>query len=241
MVTKGPVPPDLRFPEPDGGRPTCFPVSRRRRGDADPPIAEASAEDDPRPWLTDAELGELKLRGTDKRVRDRVAGRIAAKRALAALTGVDPLRIRVWSAESGEPLAEVAGHPGARVSISHKDGRAVAAAVEDGGIGIDLERVERRDAPFSKTWFDDAERAIIAGDPTRETVGWAVKEAVLKLVGAGMACSPHDVHLLSIGEGSAEVELRGEVAVRHASRGGGEVRVRWVGTDEVVVLVRSAA
>jgi hypothetical protein len=64
---------------------------------------------------------------------------------------------------------------------------------------------------------------------------------VLKLVGAGMACSPHDVHLLSIGEGSAEVELRGEVAVRHASRGGGEVRVRWVGTDEVVVLVRSAA
>jgi phosphopantetheinyl transferase len=248
MVARGPVPPDLRFPEPDGGRPTCFPTrptgrptSGRRRPATDPAIAEARADDDPSPWLTEAELAELRGRGNDKRVRDRVAGRIAAKRALAELTGVDPLSIRVWSAESGEPLAEVPGHPDVRVSISHKDGRAIAVAVDAGHIGVDLEKVEQRAAPFARTWFDDSERAVIAGDATRETVAWAVKEAVLKLVGAGMACSPHDVRVIAIGDGDAAVELRGEVALRHAERGGGEVRIRWVGTDAVVVLVRCAA
>ena len=56
-----------------------------------------------------------------------------------------------------------------------------------------------------------------------------------------MACSPHDVRVVAIGDGDAEVRLAGDVALRHLERGGGEVRVRWVGTDAVVVLVRSAA
>src|SRR5690606_32435631 len=122
MVDRGPVPEKHRFEEPEGGRPVCFPVEGATS-------ARATADEDAKAWLTDEELAELRARGTERRIRDRVAGRIAAKRALTALTGVDPLAIRVRSAESGEPVAEVPGQPDVRVSISHREGHAVAVAV----------------------------------------------------------------------------------------------------------------
>ena len=172
-----------------------------------------------------------------------MAGRVAAKRALALLTGVDPLHIQISSAPSGEPIARVPQVPTARVSLSHRAGRAVAVAVDTGYVGIDIERVEERPASFSNLWFDADEQALVAGSPELVTVAWAIKEAILKLVGTGMACSPHDVKVREIGPGTAAVDIRGEVRERLAQRGGEPVRIAWasVGVDEVVVTVRSAA
>ena len=122
-------------------------------------------------------------------------------------------------------------------------GRAIAVAVDAGHVGIDLERVEPRSLSFEQTWFDDTERTVIAGEPERQTVAWAIKEAVLKLVGTGMACSPHDVKIRRIEPGTAGVEVCGEVRERLQARGGGPLRIGWatVGVDEVVVTVRTAA
>lgn len=245
MVDRGPVPPRDRFPAPPSDRPRCFPTPHGGSGGGSggPVIAEASADEDPEPWLTRHELGELAARGTDRRVRDRVAGRVAAKRALALLTGADPLDIRIATAASGEPIATVPSHPTARVSLSHRSGRAVAVAVDAGYVGIDIERVEERPESFSQMWFDADEQRLTAGNPELLTVAWAVKEAILKLVGTGMACSPHDVKVRSVGPGTAAVQILGEVRERLAQRGGEPVKIAWasVGSDEIVVTVRSAA
>jgi acyl transferase domain-containing protein/NAD(P)-dependent dehydrogenase (short-subunit alcohol dehydrogenase family)/acyl carrier protein/phosphopantetheinyl transferase len=245
LVDRGPLPPGDRFPVPDEGRPVCFPSVPIRRTSSIPRsvTAEARADDDPSGWLSDDELGQLRSRGTDKRVRDRVAGRLAAKRALSSLTGVDALRIRVQSAPSGEPIATVPGHPTVRVSVSHRDGHAVAIAVDSGRIGVDLEGIEVRDPSFQNTWFHSAERDLAGDDPVRQTVLWSIKEAVLKALGTGLALSPHDVIVSSLGHDSATVTLRGEAADTHAAVGGGALTVSWAvaDADEVVVSVRLAA
>jgi acyl transferase domain-containing protein/NAD(P)-dependent dehydrogenase (short-subunit alcohol dehydrogenase family)/phosphopantetheinyl transferase len=242
MVEKGPVPPHDRFPEPDGGRPVCFPAGLRHTVVRGTTIAEASADEDPGPWLSDEERSELETRGTDKRIADRIAGRIAAKRALSELTGVDPMAIRIWTGGSGQPVARVPGHPAVRVSISHREGRAVAVAVTTGRVGVDLERVEVRPESFGRTWFREDERDLV-GDPEKETIAWAVKEAVLKWLGTGLRASPHDVRVVEINEGTARVLLTGASAELHARLGGDALEVTWstAGADEVIVTVRSAA
>jgi phosphopantetheinyl transferase len=171
-----------------------------------------------------------------------VAGRVAAKRALTALTGVPPHEISVRSADTGEPLAEVPGVPGVRVSISHREGRAVAVAAMDRRVGVDLERIEPRASSFAETWLSPEERSLGAG-PLVETLIWATKEAVLKWLGTGLRASPHHVRVTSLGDGLATVRLDGPLAARHAELGGAPLLVAWSrhGGDEVVVTVRAAA
>ncbi|MCB9689307.1 MAG: SDR family NAD(P)-dependent oxidoreductase [Alphaproteobacteria bacterium] len=236
MVEKGPVPPDLRFEEPEEGRPLCFPPTQRRVSSASGPVAgTAHADEDPSPWLTEDELADLRARGTERRVRDRIAGRIAAKRALVALTGRPAHALRVVSAESGEPLVVGAD---ARVSISHREGRAIALAVAGGRIGVDLERVEARPAAFEQTWFTAGERALCAGDPRRQTLVWAAKEAVSKWLGIGLTVPTTAIEIVSLGENEAQISLRGELA----GRGEGlVVRFEDSGDEEIVVTARSAA
>jgi len=244
LVDRGPLPPGDRFPVPEEGRPICFPAQPIRRGPITRSVtAEAQADEDPGAWLSDEELAVLQARGTDKRVRDRVAGRMAAKRALASLTGVDALHIRVASAASGEPVATVPGHPTARVSVSHREGRAIAIAVDSGRIGVDLEAIEPRDGSFQRTWFSEEERALAADDPLRQTLLWSIKEAVLKALGTGLALSPHDVAVVDLLPDTAKVRLRGEAAAQHEAVGGGTISVSWAtaARDEVVVSVRLAA
>ena len=250
MIDRGPLGDGDRFDVPDGGRPVCFPegsASTRAgsRSTAEVPRAEAEAEadDDPALWLTPEELAELRSRGTSRRTRDRVAGRIAAKRALSALTGVDPLSIRVPSAESGEPLAQVPAHPSVAVSISHREGRAIAVAVESGRVGVDFEAVEARPEHFVQTWFDARERELAGDDPVRQTALWSVKEAVLKVLGTGLALSPNSVRVVALDRESAEVELIGAAAERLRQVGGGPITICWAtsGLGQVVAEARIAA
>jgi acyl transferase domain-containing protein/acyl carrier protein/NAD(P)-dependent dehydrogenase (short-subunit alcohol dehydrogenase family)/phosphopantetheinyl transferase len=258
MVEKGPVPPPERFPEPEGGRQVCFPTPSSPRAPTTPwgagvrgealsnsmaeAIAEADASEDTTPWLSTDELRELEERGTERRIRDRIAGRIAAKRALSGLLGVDPLDIQLSTAASGEPIVSVPGFPHARVSISHREGRAVAVAVAQGRVGVDLEKVEPRSESFGKTWFRDDEQHL-QSDPSTQTLAWAIKEAVLKWLGTGLRLSPHDVRVLDVREGTADIELMGDARRHHAELGGDALSVGWSMTprDEVLVTVRTAA
>jgi phosphopantetheine--protein transferase-like protein len=140
-------------------------------------------------------------------------------------------------------VAQVPGFPNARVSISHREGHAVAVAVLRGRVGIDLEKIAVRPASFSRQWFSEAERATLGGDPQRETIAWSVKEAVLKVIGKGMALSPLDIEVASITADTAEVVLRGEVAETHAALGGGALSVSWslVESNEVLISVQMAS
>ena len=135
------------------------------------------------------------------------------------------------------------GHPGARVSVSHREGHAIAVAVDVGRVGVDLEGIEERPDSFARTWFHAEERAWIGDEPLHQTIAWCTKEAVLKALGTGMALSPHDVRVTGFDGEVVFVELTGEAAQRHEELGGGRLKARWSGIrqDEVQVTVRLAA
>jgi NAD(P)-dependent dehydrogenase (short-subunit alcohol dehydrogenase family)/phosphopantetheinyl transferase len=240
LIKRGPLPDGLRFPEPNSPRPICFPVMFESTL-TDSALARADATDPVEPWLSPEEVAELRARGTDKRVRDRLAGRLAAKQALSELLEVPPHAIQVRTSGDGEPIVFAPDNPDVRVSISHRAGHAVAVAVRRGRIGVDLERVEKRPESFARTWFTPDERALIGGDPCRETVAWAAKEAVLKLIGKGMKLSPRDVIVEGIDEQSVWVALYGGVAARHAELGGSPITIGWTRVDQQEVFVQARA
>jgi phosphopantetheinyl transferase len=118
----------------------------------------------------------------------------------------------------------------------------VAVAVAQGRVGVDLEKVEPRSESFGKTWFRDDEQHL-QSDPSTQTLAWAIKEAVLKWLGTGLRLSPHDVRVLDVREGTADIELMGDARRHHAELGGDALSVGWSMTprDEVLVTVRTAA
>ncbi|MFZ5476025.1 MAG: SDR family NAD(P)-dependent oxidoreductase [Myxococcota bacterium] len=200
MVVKGPLPPGDRIPEPEGGWPSATLATS----------SEAKVE------LPPAEARDMTARGTERRQRDRLAGQLAARRAVAALVGHDDFRVA--RRDTGEPYVD--GVDGIAVSISHQDGEAVAFAVRGARAGIDVETPSERSAAFAEDWFRPEERRLDL------TAAWAVKEAVLKALGLGMKLSPRDVLVRSTERGEVRVRLFGDAARRHAELGGGRLRVR---------------
>ena len=192
-------------------------------------VSEGAAE-----LLGPDELQELRARGTERRVADRIAGRVAAKRALMALTGKSSDRIRITNLESGQPVAQIDGQPGPVISISHSGGRAIALASTEGPVGIDLEQVVERHHAFEQDWFSPDEQGTLRGDALQLTIAWSAKEAVLKALGSGMALNPRQIEVQSIVDGRVAVRLSGEVAQRMSEIGGAlEVTVRQ--TDAGVI------
>ena len=210
MVEKGPLPPELRFPVPAGGWPSAALAAS----------SEAATE------LPPSERAQLESRGTPKRKSDRIAGQLAANRAVAGLVGDDSFR--VVRDEGGKPV--VVGPVDVEVSITHVGGEAIAMAVRGAHAGIDMEPVEPRSDAFANEWLSEAERAWATDDRAR-TVVWSVKEAVLKALGVGMALNPRQVEVLGVDDpvrvgGKATVRLSGDVAARHAELGGKAILVR---------------
>ena len=123
------------------------------------------------------------------------------------------------------------------ISISHRDGEAIAVATPTGRAGIDMESVEERAASFAETWFRPTERAHCQGDARRESQVWAVKEAVLKVLGTGLRLDPREVEVLSIEDNQVHVRLWGAAQARHAALGGGEIRVDLEDEQTMVIAV----
>ena len=242
MAVLGPLPPDQRFPLPDWERPVVFPMGGAPHGgSASGVIARAGAHEATEGWLSELEVAEVSSRGTERRIADRLAGRLAAKRAVVQLTGLTPSDVRIFSAETGEPLVELpSGQEAVRVTITHREGHAVAVACRNGRIGVDLEKVEQRSASFLSTWYRDAEAQAVGSDPLRQTIAWCAKEAAQKALGLGMAISPRDIEVLSIaGHGEITIRLHGQAKARERELAGGVWSVRWSTEPEDQVLVEA--
>jgi NAD(P)-dependent dehydrogenase (short-subunit alcohol dehydrogenase family)/phosphopantetheinyl transferase (holo-ACP synthase) len=228
MVKAGPLPPDHRFEEPVNGWQQAV-------------VARASAARDgagAKNMLTESELAQIAARGTAQRQVERQLGRVAAKRAIHALTGEQAADIEILNAPSGKPVVRLLeGGKSPQVSISHRDGYAVAVATPSGHPGIDLEVVEPRPPSFSETWFRSAERALTGGEPRLESQVWAIKEAVLKSLGMGMALSPLDIEVVQLGPRAASVVLWGEARARHGALGGEPLRISLQDHGSMVVAV----
>lgn len=222
MVDRGPLPTGDRFQEPVGGW-------------AGTGVGQAQ---EARVTLSAADVARMTARGTVRRQEDRLAGQLAARRAVAQLVGEEAFE--VLRHPSGEPY--VAGVEQVAVSITHVEGEALALAARGARAGIDVEVVAPRAPAFVDTWFTE-EEFLFSGDDAALTRAWAVKEAVLKALGTGMALSPRDIVVTALDGHHASVRLQGEVAARHAELGGGGVRIRvaMFGARRVVATAILAA
>jgi phosphopantetheinyl transferase len=119
-----------------------------------------------------------------RRRAEFVAGRIAARSAVARLLGIKAANeIEILKDATGAPF--VVDHPRVRVSITHSNQVAVAVAAFV-PVGVDLEADEARPPAFSRMFFSRHEQESLSAAPgdTRQTMLntlWTRKEAICKV------------------------------------------------------------
>lgn len=140
--------------------------------------------------LTAAERRDFDALESEERQRDWLAGRCAAKRAVACATNLAARDVQLVANPGAAPSAQVRDD-GARwvsaplaVSIAHRDGWGVAAAAPFGvRIGVDIERADAVKADMKRYFVSPVEAR------SAEAVGaatfWTMKEAAWKTFGLG--------------------------------------------------------
>ncbi len=151
-----------------------------------------------RRYLTEAER-EVYQGLAPRRRRQWLAGRVAAKDAVLSwlrdhgTAEVYPQELRIVNNADGAPqiVPNVTDSvpAGLHVSLAHKDHLA-AAIVGHEPVGIDIERIEVRDAGFLSMVFstDELDLLLGSGEPAAlaHTRGWVAKEVMAKVAGTGL-------------------------------------------------------
>lgn len=167
-------------------------------------------------WLSSREVAAQPGRRVARRAAEWRAGRWAAKLAVARRLDADPSEVEILAAPSGAPEAWTRErHLPVDVSISHRDGRAVAVAAPAAtGLGCDVEVIEPRPAGFAEDWFTArelgaVERAAPSDRDELVTLTWSAKESALKAVGAGLRIDTRRVEI-SFGSDGFEGDVDGK-------------------------------
>jgi phosphopantetheinyl transferase len=157
-----------------------------------------------------------------RRRREWLMGRLAAKDAVrrhlesaGGGVGIGREAIAILADAWGRP--HVAGPPIA-IAIAHTRGvaAAVAGATRD-GLGLDIERLDRRRGDYERAAFSDEERRRLEAGPAQERAARALrlfcaKEAVAKAIGRGLMGSPLNLRLAASDEDVTRADL--EIAGR---------------------------
>jgi phosphopantetheinyl transferase len=156
----------------------------------------AALPDDVRRRFSEAELAELESL-PERRRRDRAAGRLAAKRALAAHFSAehgweaDPRDLAIANDPDGRPVLRLprgAPAPAPAFSIAHcPEGGAAAVGAPGRLVGVDLESVVALPpAVIAFVAAPGEQRGAPPTDPDAQARLWTGKEAALKLLGLGL-------------------------------------------------------
>jgi acyl transferase domain-containing protein/phosphopantetheinyl transferase (holo-ACP synthase) len=151
----------------------------------------------------------------ERRKEDWLAGRVAAKDGVRRLlwdrgTGpLWPIEVEIPTGADGAPEVRAPGGLDLRVSISHKQGRAVAMVAEGVDPGVDLETVEARAPELERAAFTEREREWLSARPEAERDEWrarlwAAKEAAAKRRRTGMR-DPRRMEIESMDEERIDV------------------------------------
>ena len=168
-------------------------------------ISQSRIEDTSIDFLTVDELEIYHSFKLDKRKREWLAGRRAAKESVRALLPDTTEGLEILTKSGGEPYVRINGKARSDipVSISHSNEVALAAAGRSPiiGLGIDVEVVEGRASSFLRTAFTPAERTIFQGISDDHvaflsTSLYTMKEAATKALGIGLSVNTYDVELL---------------------------------------------
>ena len=184
-------------------------------------------------WLTADERQRHEGFRFEKRRRDWLLGRWAAKIALLGISGrprQDIQRFGVDSAPNGAPLPMLDGQPyPVELSLSHSHDRAFAAVSREATVlGCDIELVEPRSDVFIETYFTESERLSVenARPPDRDslvTTIWSAKESTLKALRIGLKVDTRSVEVIDAGDRTGEAWG----FARSIARDDGEFGCRW--------------
>ena len=175
-------------------------------------LSLVSADEVPAPavFLSGYELEKLASFKIEKRRRDWLGGRYAAKLLIKEAFSRDMAlsATEISYDPFGRPRASLV-KTGAKaeagsclLSITHSGPFCAAACAGEGAVflGIDLEKVEPRATAWYKDYFHEAELAgkpDPAGQPLCDiaTRRWTQKEALLKALGLGLKADPLDINM----------------------------------------------
>ena len=194
-------------------------------------------------WLTQGERARLDGFRFEKRRRDWLLGRWAAKIALLGITGLsqrDINRFEISSEPDGAPLPMLDGRRcRVQLSLSHSNDRAFAT-VSHGtkALGCDIELVEPRSAEFVDTYFTASERDYVervepGSRDSLVTLIWSAKESTLKALHTGLQVDTRSVEVHDDGD-SADGGWR---VARTISADAGEFKCLWRIDDKFVLSI----
>jgi len=165
-------------------------------------------------WLTPGERERFDGFRFDKRRRDWLLGRWAAKNALLGISGLSKRNIRrfeVTSAPNGAPMPKLDGWPyRVGLSLSHSNDRALATVSRGAkALGCDIELIEPRSDVFVETYFTAAEREHVehASSSFRDSLVtkiWSAKESTLKALHTGLQADTRSVEVTDDGDCAGE-------------------------------------
>ncbi|MCR5225036.1 MAG: 4'-phosphopantetheinyl transferase superfamily protein [Alphaproteobacteria bacterium] len=138
--------------------------------------------------LTETELLIVENFGSEKRKREFLAGRIAAKLALSKFT--DASQITITNDNNGAPVVSDTEFT---VSISHSGNTAVAiASNHDMPFGVDIQCLRPKSIAATKRLTPEK---CVSREITHLTAAWALKEALSKCLKTGFTV-PYNEFLL---------------------------------------------
>jgi 4'-phosphopantetheinyl transferase len=214
--------------------------------------------------LSDIEREQYDKLKTDKRRRDWLLGRWAAKRLLQAVMhdagraqSIAPLpaldSFAIVNDPDGAPRAVWRtgtdnGPCPVSLSISHSGDHAAACVVAqpDRALGIDIERIETRPPGFAEEYFTEAEVALVRSAPAQDrdvlvTAIWSAKEATLKATRLGLTVDTRRVTCLPLATGTSQHLWRPIEVTTHTSPSPPRLAGSWRALDGYVLTVVAGA
>ncbi len=182
-------------------------------------------------WCADYVLAPVEIQHYDSltalaRKREWLLGRIAAKESVRQLanrlfsTGLCSADVVIFTNDDGKPfvgnIVVNGNHWQPCISISHKDGIAIALAVSPDSaqaVGIDLETISPREQGFESLVLTEQERSRFNNKLTTErdiflAEAWSAKEAAGKALGTGLAANPQNFEITDFDAPSRTSALR---------------------------------
>lgn len=188
-------------------------------------LTDTICEDLAKRYLREAEREVYQKLG--KKRQSWICGRIAAKDAIRYFLWTNgyagdifPAEIWIENDASGKPVvSEMPGDILLSVSISHKEGMGVANVSRRGDIGIDIEKIEKREASFEKTVFSSYEMSILPGVDRSEWITrfWSAKEAFAKSTGLGLQGDPRKFPIEEIRPEAIRIQSTWVRSIKHGA------------------------
>jgi len=185
-----------------------------------------------------------------KRKCDFLSGRLAAKKAvnehLIKKKGhgfnhyyLNLEDIEIKRLESGKPSVKIKDKKAKlEISISHSSEFAISMVCNIKcckGIGIDIERVEKREESFLDVAFNSSEIVKLKNTDISEsrlryyeyiTWFWSIKESVLKSLGIGLNVDIKDIEIVDLTSTRQYIKMRNEVMERYELLDGQDINIK---------------